>query len=182
MGASPRRLGRPLGFFCTLALQRTLQRLGSSFPCLDGQKERGQGVRAISTAHDGRCCCDRGGHRPQKHRKPARAQMMSQGAGAYQCAAHSRRRGGRRERQKEWNQRSRWHNQPDVCFNWFRSRWVYSTLLVQILMGKLPEQPRVGIPSMSAGSGDGEAKSEVEESLPVLRWRLYAGQGFDLTG
>ena len=55
-------------------------------------------------------------------------------------------------------------------------------LLVQILMGKLPEQPRVGIPSMSAGSGDGEAKSEVEESLPVLRWRLYAGQGFDLTG
>ena len=41
-------------------------------------------------------------------------------------------------------------------------------LLVQILMGKLPEQPRVGIPSMSAGSGDGEAKSEVEESLPVL--------------
>ena len=34
--------------------------------------------------------------------------------------------------------------------------------------------------SMSSGSGDGEAKSEVEESL--LRWRLHGVEGFGLTG
>ena len=33
--------------------------------------------------------------------------------------------------------------------------------------------------SMSSGSGDGEAKSEVEESL--LRWRLHGGERFGLT-
>ena len=33
--------------------------------------------------------------------------------------------------------------------------------------------------SMSSGSGDGEAKSEVEESL--LRWRLHGEEGFGLT-
>ena len=34
--------------------------------------------------------------------------------------------------------------------------------------------------SMSSGSGDGEAKSEMEESL--LRWRLHCAEGFCLTG
>ena len=66
----------------------------------DVQGERGRGVGAISTARDGRCCCDRGDHWPQKHKQQARAHMMSQGAGEYRCAAHSRRREGRCGRKK----------------------------------------------------------------------------------
>ena len=53
---------------------------------------------------------------------------MSLGAGAHQCAAHSRPHEGSRWKQKdslkEGDQRSRrGHSQPEVCFYWFRSRW-----------------------------------------------------------
>ena len=56
----------------------------------------------------------RDGARPKCLR--ARAHIMSQGAGAYQCAAHSRRCEGRHKRQKDGDQRSHWHSQQECVF------------------------------------------------------------------
>ena len=61
-------------------------------------------------------------------------------------------------------------------------------LLVQIWNGKVQNGLVLGshggdaenLTSMSSGSGDGEAKSEVEESM--LRRRLHGVEGFGSTG